>query len=549
MTPIQFALVNGSMAVVLLVALIVLTRAKFRAQQSSHLLDGIVQFTILFAGAVLLTTRPVYVAVERLIGLSNVAWLLSYLMLMTALLIAVRLSYKAASAGVVPHWPRVFWLISSLVLVVIFATNIVDQPSYYDHALARSLPELLFMSTLFAYAAITGSVPARFFYKVGRAERDWQVRLRSLTISFAASSGVICMVLKLLYTVLGFVDTTLVGLQALWLLMWLFFLFAGAGFLISGLPMAFFGKLASVADWLHALWMLHQIAPLNRQLTGICPPVVPEHFTWQHTLADPHYRLYRQIVYLFDCQRLLPQYLGYPHADFLYTSLQSLPQQSQAIEDHVAYARNISREVKQRMESNNNYPVLTAIATWLSRLVHPFTVVVPTLVAAAWLEGASPLRAMWWSFLSVPIAILPISLYILSHVRSGRFEDWDVSIREQRGPLFLLGIAGIGMLLAIYSYFNGPWVLKLCLIAAIVAYGIGAVVNKGLTKISLHATAAAGAATVMGYLEPTLLFALVPIVLAGGWSRLYLNRHTVSQILLGWVVAILSVTAIFSWLL
>ena len=549
MTPTQFSMVNGTVAAILLFALFVFVRARMKSPHPHHLLDGTVRFMLFFAGAVLLTTRSLYDAIERLVNVNNLAWLLSYLLLITALYILVCLCFSAVPNSSIPRWPKRLWITTGIGLSTVFVTTIAHTPVYYDHALARSVPDFLFMNGLFGYASLMGMIPALVFYRIGRAEPEWDMRLRSLAISFAAGSGAACMLLKLLYTIIGFINPSATGLSTLWFMMWIFFVLSGVGLLILCLPKFVFGRLTAAAEWLHALWVLQDIIPLRQQLMEVCPPMIPEHFTWQHALADPHYQLYRTMVYIFDCQRLLPQYSSHPQVKHLTHSLQALPRQSDSIDDHLASARQISRKVHHRISVKEGSSLLVMLATWLSRIVHPFTVVVPTLMMAAWLQGTPLSSALLWSLLSIPIAILPLALYIAFHVRSGHFEDWNVSAREQRAPLFAGGIAGIALLWTLYSSFDAPNVLRLCLMAAIMAYGIGAVINERFTKISLHATAAAGAAAVVGYLAPALIPILVLLVVAGGWSRIYLGRHTAPQVLLGWLIAFISVAPLFYWLL
>lgn len=187
----------------------------------------------------------------------------------------------------------------------------------------------------------------------------------------------------------------------------------------------------------------------------------------------------------------------------------------------------------------------STVARWMSRLFHPFIVAAVAMFLILWLSQLTLQESVKWTSLSIAIVIIPATLFILVQLRRGGYDDFDVSIREQRYALFGVGAASLIALIIVATVTNAPRIFFACLYAAVLATIVGAVVNKLLTKISIHSAALAGVASVMGFIHlPSaimswLLWATV------GWARVHLGKHTVSQVLLGGIVATGCVWLIF----
>lgn len=181
------------------------------------------------------------------------------------------------------------------------------------------------------------------------------------------------------------------------------------------------------------------------------------------------------------------------------------------------------------------------IARWLSRIFHPFVISLFTFWLALYLSETSALQALQWVGLGFLVVIAPLAIVILYSVRSGQFTDLDVSIREQRHRLYILAFICFILLILILNLLNAPRLALGCLYAAVVAIALGAIINRVLTKVSLHSVASAGSATVLFVVSPIPGLILGAIALAVGWARVRLKRHTVEQVLLGWLIAVVCV--------
>ena len=184
----------------------------------------------------------------------------------------------------------------------------------------------------------------------------------------------------------------------------------------------------------------------------------------------------------------------------------------------------------------NDEMTSTTLATLLSRAFHPFIVSVFVLFLAQLLTNYSAVEAALWTLLSFTIVVLPSLVFILVRVRQGRYKDIDVSVREDRYLLY--GLAGLCfiLLIVLLALLQAPAIVQRTLQAALLAFAVSALVNRFVNKLSLHSLAMAGCSTVLLFVSPLVSVAFSIITLFVGWARLHLTRHTLAEVLGGWVI-------------
>jgi membrane-associated phospholipid phosphatase len=183
-------------------------------------------------------------------------------------------------------------------------------------------------------------------------------------------------------------------------------------------------------------------------------------------------------------------------------------------------------------------------AELVSYIFHPLLVVIPTLVIAMTRLGSTFGQAIFWTVLSVAIVNLPMALLLFWGVRSGKYSDPSVSIREQRTSIYAVGGTCLVILLIVLIVGKAPAVIIACLISAVIATALGYWINR-YTKLSLHSAAMAGCTAVLLWTAPligVIMAIFAPLV---GWARIRLKHHTPVQILIGWTLSIICVFVIF----
>jgi hypothetical protein len=188
------------------------------------------------------------------------------------------------------------------------------------------------------------------------------------------------------------------------------------------------------------------------------------------------------------------------------------------------------------------------IAELVSKVFHPLIIVIPTLIIAMLQTGSTLPQALLWTLLAACIVNVPMALLIFSGVRSGRYTDMSVSIREQRRSIYLVGAATLIVLLVVLILGNAPQVLIACLISAVIATFLGYWINR-YTKLSIQSAAMAGCVTVLLWTTPVVGIVLALFTPLVGWARIRLKHHTVLQILIGWMVALVCVMVVFAVML
>lgn len=185
------------------------------------------------------------------------------------------------------------------------------------------------------------------------------------------------------------------------------------------------------------------------------------------------------------------------------------------------------------------------LARLLSNVFHPFLVSLITLILVIYLDGAALLDAIKWTVIGFGIVIVPLTLYLVFNVRRGHYSDWSISIREQRHNIYILAGVCFVILVLTFIWAGAPAIALACLYAALPTVAMAAVINRLVTKISLHAVAMAGCAAALFWVSPPLGLLLALAGIAVSWARMRLKHHTLAQILLGWGAAAGSVFVVF----
>ena len=191
--------------------------------------------------------------------------------------------------------------------------------------------------------------------------------------------------------------------------------------------------------------------------------------------------------------------------------------------------------------------MLKFLSVWLSRVFHPLFVAPLSLFAVQRLSGYTSAAATLWTVLAFSVTLLPIFVFVLRRVRTGRYKDADVSTREDRHLLYLLAALSLVALIAALAFLPAPPILRLATVAALAAIVAGAVVNWTVHKVSLHVLTLTTCGTLLLFLSPQLGSGLLLVSGGVAWARVYLRRHSVPDVLWGFAVGVLCAVAIF-WL-
>lgn len=185
------------------------------------------------------------------------------------------------------------------------------------------------------------------------------------------------------------------------------------------------------------------------------------------------------------------------------------------------------------------------LARLVSLVVHPILFPLVVLGFAIYVRSYGSLAETVRDLgLALALTTLPIAVLVGVQVLRGKWSDLDVSVRRQRYALYPFGIACMAALALAYVRLHAPQVAVQSAIALVLANTANGLINF-VYKVSAHATGAAASATLLWLALPYVGLAVAASIAAllVGWSRVALRRHTRGQVLLGWAVGVISMTA------
>jgi hypothetical protein len=185
------------------------------------------------------------------------------------------------------------------------------------------------------------------------------------------------------------------------------------------------------------------------------------------------------------------------------------------------------------------------LARAVSWIGHPLVFITMSLGVVVALRLANRVGLIILLTLLVTV-ILPMALLLFRGVRSGRWSDVDVSVRKERTRFFPKAIAISTVSVIIFLFLRvPPFVLRGAL--GILALLILAALANFRLKLSLHALFAFYCTTILFRMDGLVGGVALALTLLIFWSRLYLRRHTMPEMLTGSLLGVIGGIAVAWW--
>lgn len=252
---------------------------------------------------------PVYLTFDRLVGLANLGWLVTYVSF------ALAIYYISAGCYIVLEQPKprlMTWslLLTLALLTVVYATGIVTLPEKADHTVPEALAEVIFMETIYTYIAILCAIPMFTFIRLARHERIISARLRWLVGFFASFFSFAVLLIKIILTLLAFQNPATPALAVLHPLITIGIVAVSIFITLAFLPNKLYQAVAGSFEFLGKLLALHELKALQNRLDPLCPPVVGGRLSLKESLNNLDYHLYRRLIAIWDAKKMLSGYAG-----------------------------------------------------------------------------------------------------------------------------------------------------------------------------------------------------------------------------------------------
>jgi hypothetical protein len=185
---------------------------------------------------------------------------------------------------------------------------------------------------------------------------------------------------------------------------------------------------------------------------------------------------------------------------------------------------------------------LAAAVSWVG---HPLVFISLAMLVVVALRVAN--RAGLAVLLTLLVCVvIPMALLLFRGVRSGRWSDADVSVRTERNrfypsaiPISAIGVVALWLMRAPGFALRGAFVtFTLLVVAGLLNFRI---------KLSLHALFAFYSSVILfrvTTIAGAIAFALALLVF---WSRLYLQRHDLPEMLIGTLLGVAGGIATAWW--
>lgn len=174
---------------------------------------------------------------------------------------------------------------------------------------------------------------------------------------------------------------------------------------------------------------------------------------------------------------------------------------------------------------------ITRLAVVLSTLGSPF-VLLPLTVLLVSMRTDSPARALGLAAALASLSVVPLVLLIRHRVRTGRWSDHDVSDRSHRREFYPIAMV-LTVVTAVGLWLLGaPGMVVRGILVVLVLLIVGMTLSRW-SKISLHTSIGAFCTVSLVAVNVWVAGGALILATAVGWARIWLERHTLWQVLSG----------------
>lgn len=182
------------------------------------------------------------------------------------------------------------------------------------------------------------------------------------------------------------------------------------------------------------------------------------------------------------------------------------------------------------------------IARIISIISNPLVLSAPLSYSLVLKSSNDVNYSLLWAAASVLFTSI-IGLFVFFGVKRGMFSNFDVSVREERKPVFIVtAIVGFSYMFVVFLL-HGPTILLATAGALLLGVFIDSVVNRKV-KASVHLAVFSSFSLILAILYGGIFWILPFLAPIVAWSRIKLKRHELSETIVGTLIGMFLV-AIF----
>jgi membrane-associated phospholipid phosphatase len=194
-------------------------------------------------------------------------------------------------------------------------------------------------------------------------------------------------------------------------------------------------------------------------------------------------------------------------------------------------------------EARHNRTGIVRAARLYSNIVSPPTIFAVLGLALAWHELPLLPGFLWAAVYGLITSLAPI-IFVLYLLKTGRIKELHMSNTGERHLPYLTAVLCAVLGYGLIIWFDGPDLLRCFALFNVIELAALAAINI-FWLISIHATGVMAAFVIVGLVFGwTASLIVVPFVISVCWVRLYLKRHTPTQVTAGLILGVASVLII-----
>lgn len=178
------------------------------------------------------------------------------------------------------------------------------------------------------------------------------------------------------------------------------------------------------------------------------------------------------------------------------------------------------------------------IAKFVSIIGHPL-ITIPVYILIITFNVLSFRKAAFVSFMIVGCFFVPLIIWNYFKTRKGEYSNFDVSVRKQRYSMYQFAIPLLALVLGIFYFSGQSEALLLNVLFALILLLVSYLVNFYI-KCSGHVSLTIYLSFLIVPVNFTAAIILLVFTLAIGWSRIALKRHTLSEVVTGLFLGLLT---------
>ena len=266
-------------------------------------------FTVCVAIGMTFMIEGVYLAFDRVVGVTNLAWLVTYVAFALAIYSITSgcfLVLEAPRPRLIPY----SLLLTLAILIIVYPIGIATLPEKPDHTIPTTLTEFIFMQTLYLYVAALCLIPIATFTRLYRREAVLPAKLRWIVALATTISSAMVAGLKVILTFMVFRDPGTPALAVAYPMINVVLITASILWPMAFLPNSFYLLLARPIEFLDKVRALRELQALQKKLNRLCPPVIGDTPDLRTSLDNLDFHLYRSIIGILDAKKVLAGFSG-----------------------------------------------------------------------------------------------------------------------------------------------------------------------------------------------------------------------------------------------